>query len=105
MVPSSPRSRPDDWHDDESFWFRPSDLPPRPARLPGGVHGHGRLANARDLAHLVAGPGALSLPECTLLVEAAEDGSALKPLLNRGFHLPAELRERHVLAIGTTGCG
>ena len=104
MVPS-PRRQPDDWQDDDSFWFRPSDLPPRPARLPGGIHGHGRLAAARDVAHLVPGPGALSLPQCTLLVEASDDGATLKPLLHHGFHLPVDLRERHTLAIGTTGCG
>jgi type IV secretion system protein VirD4 len=69
------------------------------------LHGSGRLASAQHLAHLTPDPGGLSLAEATLLVEAAADGSTLRPLLHHGLHLPAELRQRHVLAIGTTGCG
>jgi type IV secretory pathway TraG/TraD family ATPase VirD4 len=104
VKPSHPQPHPD-WSADESFWCHPEDLPPRPTRLPGGLHGNGRLASARHLAGLTPGPGGLSLPEATLLVEDDVDGSTLRPLLNHGLHLPAELRQRHLLAVGTTGCG
>jgi len=96
-----------DWRNDPSLWMRPGDLPARPARLASGIHGNARLANRRDLAALLRcpEPGSLFLPEATLLVEEAEDGSRLAPCLHAGLHLPATWRERHVLAIGSTGCG
>lgn len=96
-----------DWRTDSNFWARPADLPQRPRRLPSGIHGNARLANRRDLAALIASPepGALVLPGATLLVEAAEDGSSLEALVDHGLRLPADVRERHVLAVGTTGCG
>src|SRR3954470_23300832 len=96
-----------DWRSDLPFWFRPGDLPGRPTRLAEGIHGNGRLASRRDLAPLLAppGPSALVLPDATLLIEKSADGSALEPLLHHGLHLPAHVRERHVLAVGMTGCG
>jgi type IV secretory pathway TraG/TraD family ATPase VirD4 len=96
-----------DWRTDSNFWARPGDLPQRPSRLPSGIHGNARLANRRDLDDLLAAPedGSLVLPDATLLVEASDDGSALDALIHHGLHIPAHVRERHVLAIGTTGCG
>jgi type IV secretory pathway TraG/TraD family ATPase VirD4 len=96
-----------DWRHDPSLWMRPGDLPARPPRLSPGIHGNARLANRRDLTALLRSPewGSLFIPEATLLVEDAEDGSQLAPCLHSGLHLPADWRERHVLAIGSTGCG
>jgi Type IV secretory system Conjugative DNA transfer len=99
-------SRPD-WHDEASFWFHPDELPRRPARLDHGVHGNGRLANERDLADLLAPaePGDLVLPGVTLLVEKKANGAELVPLVQRKLRFPTPLRERHLLAVGTTGSG
>jgi type IV secretory pathway TraG/TraD family ATPase VirD4 len=96
-----------DWRHDPSLWMRPDDLPSRPSRLASGIFGNGRLANRRDLAALLAPavPGSLTLPEATLLLEDSDDGSRLAPCLHAGLHLPADWRERHLLAIGSTGCG
>ena len=96
-----------DWRSDPSLWFRPSELPARSPRVPRGVHGNGRLANREDLAELLAlpRPGDLFLPDVSPLVESAADGGTLSPLLHHGLTLPAEVRERHVLAVGGTGAG
>jgi len=96
-----------DWHGEDSFWFHPDELLRRPARLDHGVHGNGRLANERDLVDLLAEPepGDLVLPGVTLLVEKQANGAALVPLIQRQLRLPTPLRERHLLAVGTTGSG
>jgi hypothetical protein len=105
-MPSSSHSDPD-WRSDTSLWFRPEELPSRSARVPRGVHGNSRLANRADLADLLASPrpGDLFLPDVSALVEDSPDGSSLSPLLHHGLTLPAEVRERHVLAVGGTGAG
>jgi type IV secretory pathway TraG/TraD family ATPase VirD4 len=45
------------------------------------------------------------LPSVSFLYETATDGSALGLIPNHGLRLRRELRERHLLAIGTTGAG
>jgi type IV secretory pathway TraG/TraD family ATPase VirD4 len=45
------------------------------------------------------------LPLYAALVESGADGTALEPILWRSLHLPEEVRTRHLLAVGQTGCG
>jgi len=97
------------WFDDPNYWYRPEEAPERPKRIANGVYGNGRLANQRDLETLLNEPEgddrALTFPETTVLVEDPQDSTKLQPLIHRNLHLPAELREKHVLAIGQTGVG
>ena len=100
---------PIEWHDRPDFLFRPEEIPPRPARVARGVFGNARLARREDIADLIGGgepeAGALRFPGATLLVESSADGSRLAPVIGRDLALPASVRERHVLAVGTTGGG
>ncbi|NBO91241.1 MAG: hypothetical protein EBV06_02825, partial [Planctomycetia bacterium] len=83
------------------------DRPDEPPRLACGVHGNARLANRRDLAGLFAAarPGDLVLTDATVLAEERDDGASLSAHLHSGLRLSSDIRERHLLAVGSTGCG
>ncbi len=106
------RSHPRPAHDvtdRAAFWFDEHNKPWRPARPRRGIHGTARLARRADLADLLDPPRddrpRSELPLYAALVEASPDGAVLEPLVYRSLHLPEELRTRHILAIGQTGCG
>jgi len=110
---SSARNAPDDeapdWHDDPQFWFHLDELPERPRRVPHGVYGNSRLAQRRDLEPLLTSQDGddrvLRFEDATLLLEDPEDSTRLVPLLHTNLVFPADLREKHVLAVGQTGVG
>jgi hypothetical protein len=95
--------------DSGAFWFNEDNMPWRPARPRRGMFGSARLARRDDLAPLLqggAGPTLRSeLPLYAALVEASGDGGTLEPIVYPSLWLPEELRTRHLLAIGQTGCG
>jgi type IV secretory pathway TraG/TraD family ATPase VirD4 len=101
--------RSSEWYHCPGYWISEREMPARPPRVRQGIFGNGRLASARDLGPLLARPRpgdhALVLPEATLLVEAGDNGGQLEALLHRDLVLPQDLRDRHVLAVGTTGSG
>ncbi len=114
MIPNDPSQNPTpndptDWRSQIDFWFRGNELPRRPRRIRSGIYGRARLASARDLEPLLGrGPeeaGGLRFPGVTLLVEDSADGARMAPLLHRDLRFPASLREKHLLAVGGTGCG
>jgi len=82
--------------------------PERPARVEGGTHGSWGLASEPDLAKVVdakAEPFQTRVPGVSPLVEVTPDGSELAIRRNRDLTLSAELRCRHILAVGPTGSG
>jgi type IV secretory pathway TraG/TraD family ATPase VirD4 len=94
--------------DHPGFWFDEENTPWRPRRLRRGIYGTARLARRADLEPLLApaGDGPCSgLPFYAALVEAGADGADLEPILWGALHLPDEVRGRHLLAVGQTGCG
>jgi hypothetical protein len=101
-------SPPGDPTDHGAFWFNEDNTPWRPARPRRAMFGGARLARREDLAALLKPePGELlsELPLYAALVESAPDGAALEPIVYPSLWLPEELRTRHLLAIGQTGCG
>lgn len=84
---------------------------PRPRRQarcieldPDGAH----LAREWDLGRMLhprPEERATPIPGTTPIVEITEDGSELEYLFDRTLHLPREVRRRHVLFVGPTGCG
>src|SRR5206468_111272 len=98
-----------DLTDRASFWFDEDNTPWRPARPRRGIHGTAHLATRADLADLLEPPGdgrpLSELPLYAALVEASPNGARLQPLVYRSLYLPEEVRTRHLLAVGQTGCG
>jgi hypothetical protein len=103
--PANPAADPTDSGD---FWFNEDNMPWRPARPRRGLYGTARLARRSDLADLLQPRGgvlASELPLYAALVEATPDGGTLEPIVYSSLWLPEELRTRHLLAVGQTGCG
>jgi hypothetical protein len=97
--------------DNGAFWFDASNMPWRPKRVRRGIYGSTRLANRSDFEpFLETDPHASEelrsrLPFHALLLEGSRDGSVLDPLVYQSLSLPEDLRTRHLLAVGQTGCG
>jgi hypothetical protein len=106
--PGRPTTPPADSTDSGAFWFNEDNMPWRPARPRRGMYGSARLARRADLAHLLQRPTsalASELPLYAALVEATPDGGTLEPIVYPSLWLPEDLRTRHLLAVGQTGCG
>jgi hypothetical protein len=104
--PKAPASDPTDNAD---FWFNEDNTPWRPSRPRRGLFGSARLARREDLAGFLEpvdnGRPRSKLPLYAALVESSADGGTLEPILYPSLSLPEDLRTRHLLAIGQTGCG
>ena len=79
-----PRPQPD-WYQDASFWCHPADLPPRPARLPGGLLGNGWRSPARS-----ATAEARSKPWTTWACASKNPGQTEKAIEFHLQHLEAD---------------
>ncbi|MEM9801712.1 MAG: type IV secretory system conjugative DNA transfer family protein [Planctomycetota bacterium] len=96
-------------YDEAEFWSAMER--PRVARAPRALEcdpDGARLAREWDLRpmlHPRPEDRATPIPGASPLVEVAEDGSALEPLFGRTLHVPRDVRRRHMLVVGPTGCG
>lgn len=95
--------------DEAQFWAGASE--PRLLRQPRAMDvnpGAARLANRADLARHHSGAGSpddTHLRGTTPILETREDGSQLEFFFDFTLSLDRELRRRHLMVVGPTGCG